>query len=329
MVAVLTDTAFYRSSSFSILDAIRHPVITPLNNLLYNTNTANLATHGLHPHYQHFLVNLPQLLGPAFVVLILSLFIKSGIPARLNNKRAVSAVSGTMILSIFPHQEPRFLIPCVPLLLTCIRPLKSRPFLAAWFIFNAALGFLMGVYHQGGVVPTQLKIPAIVSARLTTKQIDRLPGSALEGTATVFWWKTYSPPLWLLGDNSSFPVDIKTRDLMGIPGTEMIRELDIAVPECPETSHEAKAKSVRYDNSQSTNSVFLVAPRSATFLDSYAGLSSSAADPSLRLHELWTYRKHLNLDDLDLGEDGIFWTLKRVIGRRGLTVWAVNRVSCK
>ncbi|KAL1981440.1 hypothetical protein VTN96DRAFT_2656 [Rasamsonia emersonii] len=327
LIAILTDTAFYRSTSFSLLDAIRHPVITPLNNLVYNSNTSNLAVHGLHHRYQHFLVNLPQLLGPAFVILILSLFTRSGI-SRLSNKRAVSAISGTMILSIFPHQEPRFLIPCVPLLLTCIRPLRSRPFLAAWVVFNAALGFLMGIYHQGGVVPTQLEIPAIVSASLATKQDGQLAGPALGGTATVFWWKTYSPPLWLLGDNSSFPVEVKTRDLMGIPGMEMIQELDTAVPECPASS-KAGSKPVASDDSLGNNSVFLVAPRSATFLDDYTGLSSSPVDPPLRLRELWTYRKHLNLDDLDFGDDGILPTLKRVIGRRGLTVWAVDRVDCE
>jgi phosphatidylinositol glycan class Z len=326
LIAILTDTAFYRSSSFSLLDAIRRPVITPFNNLVYNTNTTNLATHGLHPHYQHFLVNLPQLLGPAFVVLILSLFIRPGIPARLNNKRAVSAISGTMILSLFPHQEPRFLIPCVPLLLTCIRPLKSRPFLATWIIFNAAMGFLMGVYHQGGVVPAQLEIPAIVSAWPAE--------SALEGIATVFWWKTYSPPLWLLGDNSSFPVDIKTRDLMGIPGTEMIHELNAAVPECSGENSEVVTKhATTSDDSRARKSVFLVAPRSATFLDDYTRPSPSPSpsplDPPLRLQELWIYRKHLNLDDLDFGDDGILPTLKRVIGRRGLAVWAVNRVGCE
>lgn len=187
----------------------------------------------------------------------------------------------------------------------------------------------MGIYHQGGVVPTQLEIPAIVSASLATKQDGQFAGPALEGTATVFWWKTYSPPLWLLGDNSSFPVEVETRDLMGIPGMEMIHELDTAVPECPAASSKAGYKPVSSDDSRSNNSVFLVAPRSATFLDDYTRLSSSPVDPPLRLRELWTYKKHLNLDDLDFGDDGILPTLKRVIGRRGLTVWAVDRVGCE
>lgn len=42
-------------------------VITPLNNLLYNMNTENLALHGIHPRYTHFAVNLPLLYGPLFI----------------------------------------------------------------------------------------------------------------------------------------------------------------------------------------------------------------------------------------------------------------------
>ena len=65
-IAVATDTAFYTGPAatesfralFSYLD--KAPVITPLNNIRYNSQTSNLAEHGLHPHYQHFLVNLPQ-----------------------------------------------------------------------------------------------------------------------------------------------------------------------------------------------------------------------------------------------------------------------------
>jgi phosphatidylinositol glycan class Z len=147
----------------------------------------------------------------------------------------------------------------------------------------------MGVYHQGGVVPTQLALPNLILA-----------------PATVFWWKTYSPPLWLLGKNDP---QITTHDLMGLPGAEMIAQLEQSVPGC-----------------ESPSSIFLVAPTSAEFLDSYA--FDRARDTSLQLHPLWSYRNHLNLDDLDFGEDGILPTLKRVVGRRGLGVWAVQR-SCK
>ncbi|EEA24506.1 alpha 1,2 mannosyltransferase [Talaromyces marneffei ATCC 18224] len=314
-IAILTDTIFYRSSS--LIESIRHPVIAPLNNLIYNSNSQNLAQHGLHPFYHHFLVNLPQLLGPALVVLVVSLFMKPTIrSATFYNRRAISAISGTMILSAIPHQEPRFLLPCVPLLLTCIRPVKTRPFLVSWIAFNAILGFLMGVYHQGGVVPTQLAMPSIVSSTMAQRtQNDKL-------NVTVFWWKTYSPPLWLLGDNSELQADIQTRDLMGMRGADMIKEIDSTVPTCPSLLSSSKDRN---------NLIFLVAPRSATFLDTYTSASASSssdAPPQLNLTEQWTYPNHLNLDDMDFGDDGFISTIYRVIGRRGLTVWSVERIGC-
>lgn len=228
------------------------------------------------------------------------------------NRRALSAISGTMILSAIPHQEPRFLLPCVPLLLTCIRPLKSRPFLVSWVAFNAILGFLMGVYHQGGVVPTQLAMPSIISSTISQRtQKDTM-------NVTIFWWKTYSPPLWLLGDNNELQADIKTQDLMGMRGADMIKQIDSTVPACPSL----------LSSSKNNNLVFLVAPRSATFLDTYTSSMSSDTTPQLHMTEQFTYPNHLNLDDMDFGDDGFLATITRVIGRRGLTVWSVERIGC-
>lgn len=250
--------------------------------------------------------------------MLLSIFRWPPIPSWMKDVRAVSAISATILLSIFPHQEPRFLIPCVPLLLSCFRLNKSRLLLATWVIFNAALGFLMGVYHQGGVVPTQLAIPSIISSNAMISPQTPLPETP-KIPATVFWWKTYSPPLWLLGDNNTTPVplDIDTRDLMGIPGPQMIQELNKAVPQCH----------ANQDQNTDPSSVFIVAPNSATYLDQYT-TPSSKSQPDLHLLELWSYPKHLNLDDLDFGSDGVFSTLRRVIGRRGLNVWSVRRAGC-
>ena len=318
-IAILVDTNFYNPSA-SFRDTLSSPTITPLNNLLYNYDTSNLALHGLHPHYQHFLANLPQLLGPAYVMMLLSIFRWPPIPSWMRNMRAVSAISATILLSIFPHQESRFLIPCVPLLLSCFRLNKSRLLLATWMVFNAVLGFLMGVYHQGGVVPTQLAIPSIVSSNAMISPETQLPETS-KVTATVFWWKTYSPPLWLLGDNTTTakPLDIDTRDLMGIAGPEMIQELDKTVPQCHANPN----------RNTDPSTVFIVAPNSATFLDQYTTPTvSSKSQPDLNLLKLWSYPKHLNLDDLDFESDGVFSTLSRVIGRRGLSVWSVRRAGC-
>lgn len=41
--------------------------ITPLNFLEYNSEASNLAEHGLHPRYLHFLVNFPLVFGPVAI----------------------------------------------------------------------------------------------------------------------------------------------------------------------------------------------------------------------------------------------------------------------
>ena len=64
----------------------------------------------------------------------------------------------------------------------------------------------------------------------------------------------------------------------------------------------------------------LVAPFSSTTLDDL-----SVVGKSFEMEEIWRYDRHLNLDDLDFAEDGIWMTLKRVVGRRGLVVWKLRR----
>ena len=46
----------------------------------------------------------------------------------------------------------------------------------------------------------------------------------------------------------------------------------------------------------------------------------------ITLEELWSYRQHINLDDLDFGDDGVWPTLERVVGDRGLVVWNVRKI---
>ncbi|GAM82060.1 hypothetical protein ANO11243_000390 [Dothideomycetidae sp. 11243] len=278
--AIVLDTEWYTAGNFTISDLFSVAVITPLNNIMYNIDPSNLAEHGLHPFYQHVLVNLPQLIGPVCLFLFLS-----PQPSNL----LYSAASAILLLSCFRHQEARFLIPAVPLLLSSINisPRWNKPFVLSWMAFNGILGLLMGVFHQGGVVPAQLWI-------------------GHQGTVTeAFWWKTFSPPIYLLGREGS---DVVTHDLMGRPGTNMTSYL---------TEH------ISCDG---VSNSLLVAPLSATYLDKY--LERKYLDRDMlpfTLTRKWEYRNHLNLDDLDFEDDGIWPTLNRVIGRRGLGIWKINR----
>ena len=41
--------------------------------------------------------------------------------------------------------------------------------------------------------------------------------------------------------------------------------------------------------------------------------------------EVWTYRRHIGLDDLDFAADGVLGSLWGLIARKGLSVWKVRR----
>jgi GPI mannosyltransferase 4 len=291
-VAVILDTAFYATHSLSWADVLLRPIITPVNNLRYNLSSSNLAQHGLHPWYQHVLINIPQLLGPAALLLITRPHL---------SLRLYSAISGLLVLSAIQHQEARFLLPTIPLILSSIQLPKRqdlmRIWIGAWIVFNLIFGALMGIYHQGGIVPGQV---------FMSKQPD---------ATTAIWWKTYMPPIWLLNGKNEF---LETRDVMGMAGDILLQKLDhIATCDTP-----ADRRNQEYLKEK--NGTYLVAPLSATWLDPY--LQNKGLD-GLRFRQVWSYRRHLNLDDLDWGEDGVWNTLARVVGRRGLAAWRVTK-SC-
>jgi len=280
VIAITADTEYYSSIRPRFRDLYANAVFTPWNNLIYNMDPSNLAEHGLHAFWQHAIANLPQLIGPAYPLLFIS-----------SRKSTIfwSAIVGIAVLSCFSHQEPRFLLPTVPLLLSSIRlPQRyARSWIAAWIAFNAFAGVLFGIYHQGGVVPAQIWI---------SRQSD---------VSQVLWWKTYSPPRWLLDGQNSHVI---TTDLMGMDAEDMLEKL-IDSSDC--------------DGGEKTRTL-LVAPASATFLDELVQPSSR---DGISLSKLWKHRSHVGLDDLDFGDDGIWPTLNRVVGRRGLVVWQVHR-SC-
>ncbi|PKS12921.1 hypothetical protein jhhlp_000262, partial [Lomentospora prolificans] len=292
VVAIALDTAFYSAEPITWADLIFRPVITPLNNLAYNISPTNLAQHGLHPWYQHLLANIPMLLGPATLLTV----VRPHLSLRL-----YSAISGIIVLSIFQHQEARFLLPTVPLILSSVRLPKNkvlmRVWTAAWIIFNLVFGVLMGIYHQGGIVPAQVFI------------------SSQPDATQAIWWKTYTPPIWLLNGKNEV---LETRDVMGMKGSALLGELDrLATCDTP-----ADRRNQEY--LKENNGTYLIAPTSATWLDPYLPNKGLAG---LRFREVWRTRTHLNLDDLDFAEDGVWNTLSRVIGRRGLAVWRVTK-SC-
>jgi phosphatidylinositol glycan class Z len=181
-IIVQIDSAYYNTPSFTI---------APINNLLYNMSSENLSQHGLHPRFTHILVNYPQLVGP--LIFLIFPFNKTYV----KTTTFMSVISGFIILSIFPHQELRFLIPAVPLLSTLISFQKPKfnilkkyyKFaLPLWIIYTTMLSILYGIFHQAGVVPSIIELNDNI-----------LPQT--EGTVSLMFWRTYPPPTWMLQDS--------------------------------------------------------------------------------------------------------------------------------
>ena len=94
---------------------------------------------------------------------------------------------------------------------------------------------------------------------------------------------------------------------MGTPFALMQHRVDLALAE---------------EQGSGKSAVGLVAPYSSLELEDL-----SWEERGMRLEEIHWHTSHLNLDDLDIGEEGIWGTLRRVVGRRGLVVWRVSRIS--
>ncbi|XP_014472747.1 PREDICTED: GPI mannosyltransferase 4 [Dinoponera quadriceps] len=187
-------------------------VVTPLNFLRYNVNTKNLATHGLHPRFLHALVNVPLLFSVLGVV-ALSRFAKmvySGLNAQWLQLPRLQSIVGMMtctfvvplaLLSLFPHQEPRFIIPVLfPLVFLYAPELSQVPSLdivsrfgndedndendnskprspassherskprklVIWYVSNLLLALFYAFAHQGGILPLTSHVAAELKAK--------------------------------------------------------------------------------------------------------------------------------------------------------------------
>jgi len=289
-ILITGDTYYYLGKIPALADFLPSTakvVITPLNNVLYNANVANLALHGIHNRLTHLLVNLPSLLGPPLILLFTQ--------RPYNFLGVLTAFVGVLGLSSFPHQEARFLLPAVPLLFSSIRiPLVSTPrrrlvwILKASFVFNLTLGILMGFYHQGGVVRAQQAIWKYSQQSL------------IDG---VIWWKTYPPPDWILGSQAG---KLHVHDLMGAD---------------PAVLEETVRRSVMCVPWTHRKSFLLVMPLSTKGIASYFDPQTGP----FHLTQAASFDTHITLDDMDFPIDGIIPTITRVIGKRGLGVFHVHR----
>ena len=191
IIIILCDSFYYGSISTKDFDHLLQNVnylntivmkatVAPLNFFKYNVNPENLAEHGLHSRFQHLLVNTPLLFGilavfPIFSICKLVYKRFSKIPED-QNQRTISGkpyklqfliltyVVPIVLLSYFPHQEPRFLIPLLcPIALLYghhLFDIQFKWYIALfWVVFNIFLcGLFYGALHQGGLIPSIYKV---------------------------------------------------------------------------------------------------------------------------------------------------------------------------
>ncbi|XP_012225146.1 GPI mannosyltransferase 4 isoform X2 [Linepithema humile] len=204
---------------------INNFVVTPLNFFKYNAEAKNLETHGLHPRLLHFLVNVPLLFSVLGIVGLLT-FVKmvySVLKAQWLHLPRLQSIVGLMtctfivpitLLSLFPHQEPRFIIPVLlPLVFLYAPELSQVPSLdivrrfdgnsesydspepksrksrklVLWYVSNLLLAFFYALAHQGGVFPltshiaTELQAkPHLTHVHLYTSYSYSLPTALLQ-----------------------------------------------------------------------------------------------------------------------------------------------------
>lgn len=210
---------FFSEKPLRIENILQQLVIAPINNLAYNLKYDNLEIHGVHPRITHIAVNMPMLFGPLFLLFIVSL-----VCHRFRGRVGVGALSvllPVVLISLAPHQEPRFLLPAmVPLhLFTSSDELvQRRGLFLLWLVFNVALAIFFGVLHQGGIVPMLLELSGEptntwISARCDFSLANAV---AMAGTSTlpVIFSMTYMPPRFLLA-SASHSVDLHVIDIGG------------------------------------------------------------------------------------------------------------------
>jgi len=198
--------------------------VTPLNFILYNTQSGNLAEHGIHPRITHFAVNMPLLFNVLSVCFFYDVY-QWCLTAVVYRKWTFMStnwrqlillmycVIPVSLLSIFPHQEPRFLIPLLPVFAALYghRITAAGGMFALWVIANISGCLFYGSVHQAGVVPCLGYLQQTQSTIVDHH---------------VIFWHTYTAPQHLLMlpqqySETQNPVQAGTTSLTSLEGNSV------------------------------------------------------------------------------------------------------------
>ncbi|EDV37750.2 uncharacterized protein Dana_GF13610, isoform A [Drosophila ananassae] len=236
IVFIFCDSLYYQHLTVGELHmmhlTIDNFVFTPWNFIKANLDSAQTASHGVHPCYVHLMVNMPLLFNVlalaslgAFAQLLLRFF-QAEYQVLPRFQSIVSLMSGAIFvplffLSLINHQEPRFLLPVtLPLLLLHAPKLvtgfsakypfqKEHPLLRRFYDVilssKASAPYLLKIWYVSNVALT-LFFGFIHQAGLYPLAVDMSHVVATKPAATHIHLMTshmYSLPLHLVNIPSS------------------------------------------------------------------------------------------------------------------------------
>ncbi|NXN97442.1 PIGZ mannosyltransferase, partial [Rhinopomastus cyanomelas] len=200
-----------KNSIFDVIGQLNKKIIvTPLNFLNYNLNPRNLALHGSHPRVTHFTINGIMLFGVLHILAIgagvkmlkkyihqllwvRSYYSRSAgllVPSEGNSTLLLFYFFPLAFLSLFSHQEPRFLIPLIlPLVLFSTSQNTAVKWKHIIIVFNVLGALLFGCLHQGGLIPCLFHLERLMHSPQSSNHPRHY---------TLLFAHTYMPPRSLL-----------------------------------------------------------------------------------------------------------------------------------
>ncbi|XP_069753346.1 GPI mannosyltransferase 4-like [Narcine bancroftii] len=204
-----------------IVNISQHLVLTPVNLILYNLDQKSLVAHGSHPWFTHLTLNSFLLFGSlhfsalvAGTKIMVSNFACKATSCNSTKKRSEKKLSAPLsstshfdmylflvylipifVLSLFKHQEPRYISPLiVPLVILSAPKYKLFRWKVIIVLFNILGSLLFGWLHQGGLIPSLSYLEKILhSKNQMVKQYEY----------NLVFYHTYMPPRYLLNVKSN------------------------------------------------------------------------------------------------------------------------------
>ena len=168
--------------------------LTPITSLLYNLDPTNLAAHGLHPHWQHALVNAPVMFGPAALLLLVSAGVMA-LGRTLNALRRGWGKSSRVAReepateAAYNNSKPSEASPSSPSgdALSTVLPLATPCGLGALClgIVLCGLGGLSLAAHQEPRFLAPLLLPCVILCVLIMLPTSQIPPAAANGSPAV------------------------------------------------------------------------------------------------------------------------------------------------